>query len=348
MSEAERLRHPPTMHDVAQKAAVALSSVSRALSGHPDVSPAMRERVLEAAKELGYEPDLLAQSLRRGKSMSVGYAVRDISNPLFAEMAKGAESHLRAAGYTSLLANSDEDPEIEARNIELFLRRRVDGLILSLVSENHPATIHALRSIRVPLVLLDRVLLDHQTASVSAGAVVTDHYHSTFAAVSHLLSLGHRRIALVSGPKAIRPTRERLRGLLDAHQAAGVPVDDDLIAVGSFAEAFATESTLRLLDLGFPPTAFMAGGIQSSVGVLSALRARNLQVGRDVAFVACDQVPLIELFQPSLSVVTRDMSRIGREAAKMLLGMIAGEPPRIETVSTTYIARASSSPPASR
>lgn len=335
MSGGQR-RQPPTMHDVAAEAGVALSSVSRALNGHPDVSPRMRQRVLDTAKALGYEPDLVAQSLRRGTTRTVGFVLRDISNPLFGEIAKAAEDELRRAGYSMLLSNSDGDPGVEAANIDLLRRRRVDGLILSLVSETDERTAAALTALDTPLVLLDR-----DTGDTGASAVLTDHRAGMQQAVAELLALGHRRISLVTGQESIRPTRERLRGLTDAHEAAGVPVRRELLALGSFSEQFATHATGALLALDNPPTAVIAGGAQSTVGVLTALTQRGLRIGTDIALLSCDDLPLLRLYDPPVSVVTRDLVRIGGQAAALFLAMVDGRPPRVEVVPTAYVARGS-------
>ena len=137
----ETARSParPGMREVAERAGVAMSSVSRVLSGHPDVSPAMSRIVLEAVRELGYRPDMLAQGLRSGRSFSVGFTVSDIANPVLAEVVTGAEKCLRAHGYSLLLTNSEGNPDLDVEHISLLERRRVDGLILSLAEENHPA-----------------------------------------------------------------------------------------------------------------------------------------------------------------------------------------------------------------
>ena len=126
-----------SMRDVAARAGVAMSSVSRVLSEHPDVSPVMRERVRRAVDELEYKPDILAQSLRRRKTHTVGFVVGDISNQLFADIVKGAETTLRDAGYAMLLTNSEGDPDLDAAYVRLFEQRRTDGLILSLAREDH-------------------------------------------------------------------------------------------------------------------------------------------------------------------------------------------------------------------
>ena len=193
-----------------------MSSVSRVLSEHPDVSTAMRERVLAAVEELGYRPDLLAQGLRRGATLSVGFLVGDIANPLLAETVKGAERRLRDAGYSLLLSNSERVVERDAECVRHFSQRRVDGVILSLASETAPATLAALEDLEAPAVLLDREVAGNHGASL----VLTDHRAGMRAAVGHLLDLGHREIGLITGAE-LRPTRERVAGARDAFAARG-------------------------------------------------------------------------------------------------------------------------------
>src|SRR5215218_5814177 len=159
------------MREVADRAGVAMSSVSRVLSNHPDVSAGMRVRVMAAVEELGYKPDLLAQSLRRRETLSVGFVVGDISNPLLAEIVMGSELALREAGYSMLLTSSLGDPELDVAHIRLFEQRRVDGLILSLADERHPPTLATLERSELPIVLVDREL----PASIEASRALSDH-----------------------------------------------------------------------------------------------------------------------------------------------------------------------------
>src|SRR5207248_7056581 len=171
---------------------VAMSSVSRVLSGHPDVSDVMQARVLAAVAELGYQPDLLAQSLRRRETMTIGFAIGDISNPLFAEIVAAAETRLRAGGYSMLLTNSEASAELDAAHIRLLAQRRVDGIILSVSDERNTETLVALERLDVPVVILDR-----DVEVPGAVNVFTDHRHGMRQAVAHLLDLGHREIAMI-------------------------------------------------------------------------------------------------------------------------------------------------------
>jgi LacI family transcriptional regulator len=205
------------MREVAEHAGVAMSSVSRVLSGHPDVSPRMRAVVMAAVSELGYQPDMLAQGLRRGRTFSVGFTVSDIANPVLAQAVTGAEKRLRRSGYSLLLTNSEGRPELDVEHILLLARRRVDGLILSLAEEHHEGTAEALRAVDTPVVLVDRDAPD----GVSASCAAFDHASGMQAAAEHLLALGHRDFALIiGGPE--RPARERRRGLEETLAAAGV------------------------------------------------------------------------------------------------------------------------------
>jgi LacI family transcriptional regulator len=330
---------PVTIRDVAARAGVALSSVSRVLSNHPDVSATMRTRVRSAARELGYEPDLLAQALRRGSTRTVGFVLRDISNPLFANIARRCEQELRRAGYSMILMNSDGVVEAEAVNLTLMRRRRVDGVIVSLVSETSTATREALAALHVPVVLLDR-----EVEGLRSGAVLCDHYTGVRRATEELLMRGHRRVALVTGPLDVRTSRERLRAYGDAYLAAGLEVDDDLVLTGGFDMEYAKAEVIRLFSRQAEPTALLAGGVPATAGALRALRQLRRQPGQEVALVALDEWPMFDVFTPDLASVARDSDEMGTASARLLLDMLEGAVPRTVTIDTTFNPRASMRP----
>ena len=304
----------------------------------------MRQKVLAAADALGYKPDFLAKSLRLGTTHSVGFVVRDISNPLFADIAKGAEDALRRAGYSMVLTNSEGNPDLDAEYISLFRQRRVDALILAVESESHPATLKALQLFPGPCVLLDR-----EVPGLTASAVLSDHHSGVEEGVGHLLTLGHRQIGFIAGPKTIRVTRERLSGYLEAHERRAVSVRHELVRLGSYTMAFGYEQTFALLDVGSPPTAIVAAGIQLVAGVLQALQEHGIALGTDIALVCCDEIDLMRVFNPPLSAVTRDGYRLGELAAEVLMDMVVrGAPVRTEHLPTKYVARGTSVPPALR
>lgn len=327
---------PVTIRDVAERAGVALSSVSRVLSDHPDVSPKMRKRVEDAATELGYQPDMLAQSLRSGSTRTVGFLIRDISNPLFAVIARRCEQELRAAGYSMLLVNSDGDLVAEADNLELLRRRRVDGLIVSLESEVAAGTRKALERFNGPIVLLDREVDD-----LAVGAVLCDHYTGVYAATMDLLARGHRKIALITGSTDVRSTRERLRGYRDAFTAVGAAPEEALISIGNFTSDFSKAEVIRLMSRRPEPTAVITGGVLTTAGAIRALSQLGRRPGDDIAFVALDEWPLFDVTTPSLASVARDPNEIGTTAARLMLDMLGGGEAATITVPTTYTPRES-------
>jgi LacI family transcriptional regulator, galactose operon repressor len=301
-----------SMREVAQLAGVAVSSVSRVLSGHPDVSPAMRERVTAAVEKLGYQPDILAQSMRLRATKSIGFVVGDISNPLLAQIVLGAETALRDAGYSMLLTNSENDPSLDS----------------------------ALEHFDAPIVLIDREL----PGSVSASAVLSDHRTGMRAAVGHLLELGHRRIGLILG-QPLRFSRERRLGLEDAYRERGLPPTYEIVD-GQLHSAHGRRATRLLLDSEDPPTAIVAGGNQILVGTLEELVRRQLTLGEDISLVSCDSVALTELFQPPIAVVRRDERALGSRAAELLLRLLADENPDGPlTMPTAFVPRPSCGPP---
>jgi LacI family transcriptional regulator len=328
------------MRKVADRAGVAISSVSRVLSGHPDVSPAMRQRVLAAVDELEYEPDFLAQSLRRGQTLSVGFVLSDISNPLLADIVLGAEASLRSGGYSLLLMNSENDPALDVSSIRFFQTRRVDGMLLSIVSESDAAVREVLSQVKVPIVLVDREV----PVELRASSVHNDHAAGMIVAVRHLVSLGHRHIALIGGSTETLPGRAREAGLREAIDGSGVRIT---VLSGSFSPEHGVAGTRVLLAEGSPPSAIICGSNQVLVGCLRVLHAEGIVVGRDVSLVTCDDIPASELHQPPIASIGRDTVGLGRTAAELMLRRLReGADPETVVLPTTFTPTASCAPPA--
>lgn len=330
-----------TINDVASRAGVAVSSVSRALSSHPDVSRAMKAKVLAAAEDLGYSPDPGAQSLRSGFTRTIGFVVRDFANPFFGEIIHGVDEALNEAGYTLLVTNSSGDADREVERLTLLRQRKVDALLLSSISETTARMKKAVAGFNRPVVLLDR-----DPGKLKAACVLLDHAQGVREATTHLIELGHRNIAIITGSTAIRPTRERLRGHREAFDAADVPFDESMQAPGAFSVKFAQETTKRLLSRpeAERPTAIVAGGVQTTIGVLEALSELSLRPGEDLSLVVCDDLPWLRVMRPKISVVTRDAEEMGRQAALLALELIKGSSVRSVTLPTAYEVRETSRP----
>jgi LacI family transcriptional regulator len=338
MGKVKRKVH---MKEVAALAAVSISSVSRVLNGYSGVSPSTRKKVLTAIKELGYEPDFLAKSLREGTTKSVGFVVRDIANPLFAEIIKGAEEVLRSAGYVILISDSEGDIELETHYLRVFTKRRLDGLILSLQSETHQPTNELLESIDIPIVFIDRII-----PGVRASAVLSDHASGVFAAVQELLSLGHQHIGFIGGPKDLRATRDRFKGYQDALLHAGKTVEDEYIFFSEYTKSFGYRATQEMMRINPRPTAILAAGAQLTVGVIEALYDLKLAIGEDVSLISCDEIDLMAYMNPPISVIWRDARALGKIAGELLMDtLLYGRQPKTVVMPTTYIRRSSVQPP---
>jgi LacI family transcriptional regulator len=319
---------------------VSLSSVSRVLTEHPDVSRPMQQRVLKATAALGYEPHFIAQSLRRGVTHTLGFLIGDISNPVFADVIRGAEDHARSQGYAVMLTNSEGDPELDARHLHLFLRRKVDGIILSTAETGSPQVARALMDPTVPFVVLDRDVPPNSRVSTVFG----DHSSGMREATTHLIQRGHRAIALISGPEHLKPARERIRGFRAAFEAAGLQPDRDLVRIGSLRPNFGRDQAIDLLRGAHRPTAIIAASNRLVAGVLEGVHQTDLVIGRDLALVGCDDVDLARLYRPPISVVVRDQYKMGQVACELIIERLANPnaPIRTVTLPTQFVARASS------
>lgn len=305
-----------SIQDVAQRAGVSRSSVSRVLSGAPHVTEALRARVMDAVNQLNYKPNYLARSLRHNATRTIGMIVGEIGNPSFGAIISGAESVLRQRHYSLLIADSESKASLDCANIQMLAERQVDGLLVSLCSEEYEPTFNALRASTIPAVFVDR----EPRRAVSSGVVLTDHRAGMRTAVTHLASLGHRRFGFAGGID-VRPARERLaaiRGILD-----DLGPDYSVKAeFGAFSEAAGVLMTRAMLDDPVPATAIIFGGDPLLVGGLRELNQRGLSIPRDVSVVSCDQSAVTRVVVPELACVTRDLPSLGRKAAEMILAVI--------------------------
>lgn len=302
--------------EVAERAGVGIASVSRVLSGQPGSSPQLTERVMQAARELGYMPNLMAQNLRRRTTKSIGFVGSDITNPLLASIVGGAESVLSAAGYSVLLTNSGGAPDVDAQRIEVLLQRQVDGLIVLPALEDNAATIAALASATAPVVVIDRAM----AGDLDVHYVLSDHYLGMGEATRHLLRQGHRRIGLAVGHD-VRPSRERIRAVEDAFRALGL-APDVMVDSGSLSPEHGESAMEGFLAAARPPTAVILGGNQLLEGALRAVRQRGLRLGEQLSLVCCDDVALSRMYDPPIASVLRDPALLGQRAAEVLLEQI--------------------------
>jgi LacI family transcriptional regulator len=311
-----RLAGPATLRDVAQLAGVHPGTVSRALNHQTRalVNERTARRVLEAAEELGYRPNPIARGLRTNRSNTIGVLVPDLMNPLFAAVVRGIEDGLREAGYTPLIANTDNDAERERVAYEAMSARQVDGFIAATARRDHwPLADQVPSGAKV-------VLVNRRTDSDAIPAVTGDDREGVRLAVEHLAELGHRRIAHLAGSQALYTGWSRHHGFLDAMRGCGLEVEPELIV---FSEAFTEREGARwcgdLLERNQDFTAIVAGNDLLALGCYDALENRGLRCPDDVSIVGYNDMPFVDRFTPPLTTIRVPHYELGATAAGLML-----------------------------
>jgi LacI family transcriptional regulator len=331
-----------SIHDVAQRAGVSVTTVSHALNRTRFVSDAARAKVEEAAHALGYVPSQVARGLKHNTTRTLGMLVPNNSNPYFAEIIRGVEHHCFAAGYSLLLCNSNDDAERQADHLRVLAERRVDGLVL-VASGDDAAIVSCCKDLRLPLVLVDR-----EIDSIDADLIEVDHAAGGELATAHLLSLGHARVACIGGPADLRPSQQREAGWRRALAAAGVKPRADELVRGDFGPQGGAAAMHRLLESARPPSAVFVCNDLMAIGALHAAHAEGIAVPGALSVVGFDDIELAAYTHPPLTTVAQPKEAIGTGAAGLLLERLrAGRSAARRLILQPELrVRASSAPPA--
>src|SRR5438128_6587924 len=333
-----------TIAELAAQAGVSIPTVSRVLNGRPDVAPANRARIEQRIKESGYNRSSAAKGLRNESTGIIDLVVPGLDNPYVTEIVRGVEEALERTGLRLALSFTQDASLGERQWLEKIADRATEGAILVL-AHGQSSRLDELRRREIPFVVVDhRGELGPDVPSVGAT-----NWAGGRMAVEYLLSLGHRRIAMIAGPASMRCSLDRIAGYRSALEASGVPIDPELIRPGDFRLQSGYIQTSALLALPDPPTAIFAGNDLQAMGAYKALYLRNIHVPEHMSVIGFDDIPLTTIVIPSLSTVRQPLFDMGRVATSMLMRLIAGEPLdslRVE-LATTLITRESSAPPPS-
>jgi LacI family transcriptional regulator len=305
-----------TIYDVAKHAGVSPATVSRVLNGHR-VDPALAERVKQATAELGFRRNAVARNLRRAYTQQWAVIVSDIGNPFFTTLVRGVEDAAQAAGYFVVLCNSDEDLKKESAYASAAVSERMAGVIISPASER-ASDVDMLLKAKVPVVVIDR-----SVRGVQVDSVHVDNAQGAQEATEHLLAVGYRRVACVTGPRRATTASRRLKGYERAHQAAGISVDPQLVRHADFRQQGGYDAMVSLLALPEPPDAVFVANNLMTVGALAALAERGIGIPDEMGIVGFDDIPWAQLIRPTLSVVKQPSYEVGQTAGHLLLQRIA-------------------------
>lgn len=295
---------------------LSVSGVSRAMNNDPRISEATKKRVLEAAAAINYQPNSMATGLRRGKSKLVGVIVPYVDGRFFAVVIKGIEQAARAAGFSVIICQSDEEVAHERQNIETLLQAQVEGILISTSLTTHDTAHFAKVQQRgVPLVFFDRVLTGY-----AADAVVVNDYAGGFASTAHLIQQGYRRIAHLAGAQHLSLYQQRRLGYLEALRAHGLTPDEQLIAYCEpMTLATGRQAMEELLQLPNPPDAVFSASDWAAAGALQVLEQHGLRVPHDVGLAGFSNETFTTLITPRITSVEQHGEEIGEQAFQLLL-----------------------------
>ncbi len=309
-----------TIHDVAREAQVSIGTASKALNGTGALRQETRDKVLRKARELGYTPNDLAQSLHRARSMTVGLITNDSFGRFSFPIVEALEQKLADHGIAVFMCNATDDPEREKQHLQQLLRKRIDGLVVTARRADRRPAIGPLPGIPV-------VYVYSQVDDDDAVCLIPDDEGGARLAVDHLLGQGRKRIAHVAGPERFDAVRLRRAGHLAALAGAGMAFDPRLYLNGPWSEAWGREAVAQLFGNGEPPDGIFCDNDQLARGVCEALRERGIDIPGEVAVVGFDNWEVMTLAsQPPLTSVDMNLTTLGREAGEALLAIMGGKP----------------------
>jgi len=331
-----------TIRDVARHAGVSTTTVSHVVNGTRKVDPGTAARVKAAIGELGYRPNALARSMRRGRTHTVGIVIPDIANPFFGDLARGLEDAMFEAGYSAIICNSDGDERKEARYLDVLLSKKVDGLLLIAASQPSEGLRHLVES-GPPTIVVDRELDD-----LPVSQVIVANHRGGLLAGQHLLGLGHRDIGVIAGPGGLGTSAKRLEGFREALEGAGIVVSNERIFRGDFHAASGRAAMDAWLQQGSRPTAIFAENDLMAIGALSAAHAAGLEIPSDLSVVGFDGIAFGADVTPPLTTVAQSTSDVAATAVELLFERLQDgdhRPRQIELPVSLLIRGSSDRPP---
>lgn len=308
-----------TVIDVAKLAGVSVATASRVLSGRGYVSKQTRQRVLQAASELGYVPNQVARSLRLNQTKMIGLLISDVENAFYSIIAKNVESVAKEEGYHVVLCNSNDSPDEEKEYLTLLEMMQIDGLIITPTAENRQK-LEELQQKKIAIVQIDR-LVD----GLEADAVLVDNEAGAASVVSHLIEAGHTRIGILSGSVEVTTGKQRMAGYVRALKENGIPFAPELVKSSSFRRDHAIEDVQALINVSPPPTAIFAANNILAEACLAVFADQGLSVPGDISLVAFDDISWMSIKKPLITTVHQPIAEMARSAARLLLQRLQSE-----------------------
>jgi len=309
-----------TIYDVAREAGVSMATVSRVVNNNPNVKPATRKKVYEAIERLGYRPNAVARGLASKKTTTVGVVIPDISNAIFAEVARGIEDIANMYHYNIILCNADKKKEKEIRVINTLLEKQVDGLLFmgGAVTEEHQ---QAFKTSNVPIVLCAT-----SDESEEIPSVDIDHESAAYDAVMNLIANGHKRIAMISGTLQDPANGyARFQGYKRALESSGITYDESLVRIGNYRYESGAEAMKFFIDMDKRPTAVFSATDEMAIGAIHCIQDNGLNVPTDISVISVDNSRMASMVRPQLTAVAQPMYDIGAVSMRLLTKLMKKE-----------------------
>lgn len=331
-----------TMAEVAKEAGVSVMTVSRVVSGKGYVNDATRKKVLRAMKALNYVPKRMSEDDIHEETTTLALIVPDITNPFFTFVARGMEDVARKNGYRVLIANTDENTRKEADYIEMCLSLAVDGVLIAPVGDSSFDNLNALNRADIPFVLVDR-----EVPGIEADIVKGNIVSASYDLVTHLVSLGHRRIAVVTGPQTCDTSRERLSGYVRALADGGLEYDEDLVVESSMTRNVDLRFLDGLLSLTKPPTALFLANLFQYAHVYTAVKDMGLSIPGDLSIVSFGNSDTLVTSDSLATCAIQPTYNFGSLGTQLLLERVEGNPdrPRKIVLESSLVIRESTAHP---
>ncbi len=321
---------PYSIADIAQKAGVSTTTVSRVINHiSKGVSEATRERVQAVIYEMNYRPNLQARGIAKSHSGIIGVIIPDVSNLFYPQILRGIDDFISEHGYSMMLCDSDSDPEREKKQLLSMVDNRVEGVILCSGVSNE-SFLKNYKAYEMPLVMIGRDF-DSQYAD---GCIIGDNEKGMYTSADFMLRHGHRDILYLDGPAQVAGPMHRLVGFRHAVMDHHLTVRESLICQGEFSIQYGYDTVQWMLDNGTQFTTVITGSDLIAIGAVKALLRRGIRVPEDVEVMGFDNIDLSSIFEPSLSTISKPHYAMAQEAARVLLAVIKGEPPAIRRIQT--------------
>ncbi|TLS49593.1 LacI family transcriptional regulator [Paenibacillus antri] len=308
-----------TIYDVAKEAGVSIATVSKVINETGRISDKTRQHVRSVMKRLDYQPSLVASALTKKRTNTIGLLLPDLGNLFFAEVARSVEDRAHEKGYNVVICSTDNDADKEEKYLAWLRQKRVDGIILATGMQSDKS-VKSLLDARLPVALIAR-----ESRRLSVDTVRVDDFRGGYLAASHLVELGHTRIAVIAENLSVSSSRERVEGYKKALEEAGLAVDEALIRISSFDIEGGKEAARQLLELTEPPTAVFACNDLLAIGILQVCRAMGLAVPARLSVVGFDNTLIASLAEPPLTTIAQPIPELGREVVDLITQEIHGE-----------------------